>query len=121
MGKEEFQQKFIDKSEFERQINDMESLGWVMVSHESLTRVKFSKDASFIPEPFQTEEDIKIKYLNKAKSENPTSEYEIELVIDQNSDKLRSIKKVVSENEYQEILQNLRDEDKTLIVLMRKK
>lgn len=106
---------------FDNRVHEMEASGWIIVGHEGLARTKFSKDARFLPEVFQTADDIRKIYIDKAKQEDPSHEYEIELVLDENTDKLQSIRKVVDENQYKEILAKLKDEDKAFIVFMRRK
>ena len=121
MNKKEYPEHlYRAETEFDKLVHEIESSGWVIVGHEGLARTKFSKDARFLPEVFQTEEDIKEKYLDKARQEDPSNKYEIKMVLDENIDKLQSIRKVVGDDEYKDILAKLRDEDRAFIVFMRR-
>ena len=107
---------------FDRLKKDKEAQGWIIAGHESLTHTKFrSEDARFVEVPLQTEEEIIEKYLQMAKSQDPDSEFEIELVLDENTDTLRRFREMESKEEYNKILENLRDKNKSFIVYIRKK
>ena len=116
MGVENF-----PKTNFEMLIENRRAEGWHYMGLEGLTKTKFSKEAKFEQVPDQTEDSIKEKYLNDAKQQDPTAEFEVDLVLDENTEKLRSFKKISTDGEYQDILTRLRDEDKSYFVFVRKK
>jgi DNA-binding MurR/RpiR family transcriptional regulator len=110
-----------DKTSFDRLLEERNAEGWHYIDREGLTRTQFQQDARFVEVPYQTEEDIKNRYLQMAKQKIPQGEYEVDLVPDLNSDKLRRLKETVSEEEFQEITKNLRKEDRVYFVFLRKK
>ncbi|MCX6743608.1 MAG: hypothetical protein NT116_05225, partial [Candidatus Parcubacteria bacterium] len=109
------------ESEFEKLSKSKKAQGWDFMGQERLTMTKFSsKDALFLEVPFQTETQIKEKYLNLAKKQAPSHKFEVELILDENTEKLVQIRKISTEEEYINILNNLRDEDKNYFVFIRK-
>ena len=84
-----------------------------------MTKTKFSKEAKFEEVPYQTEDSIKEKYLQIAKQEDPVSEFEIDLVLNENTDKLRRFKEISTEEEYRSIVSNLREADRAYLVIVR--
>ena len=107
------------ESEFDKLLKNKEAAGWHFVGREGLTQTKFSKDAKFEQVPYQTEDSIKEKYLQLAKQENPVSEFEIDLVLDENTDKLRRFREISTEDEYRSIVSNLREADRAYLVIVR--
>lgn len=77
------------ESEFDKLVQEKETKGWHFAGREGLTKTEFQKDARFVEAPFQTEDDIKGKYLKIAKAEDLSSDYEVELVLDVNTDKIK--------------------------------
>ena len=55
-----------------------------------------------------------------AKQEDPSAEFEIDLVLDENTDKLRRFREIGTEEEYRNVINNLRDEDKSYFVFIRR-
>ncbi|OGZ16289.1 MAG: hypothetical protein A3G11_01175 [Candidatus Lloydbacteria bacterium RIFCSPLOWO2_12_FULL_51_9] len=90
------------------------------MGREGLTQTKFSKDAKFEEVPFQTEDAIREKYFQLARQENPSSEFEVDLVLDENTDKLRRIRELSGEEEYRNVLNNLMEADRVYFVFVRK-
>lgn len=109
------------QSENSKLIEQRKKAGWINVGRESLTETKFQKDARFLEEQYQTEEDIKESYLKAAHAEDPDSEYEVELVLDEHTPKLDRVRKIMNEEEFQTILQQLQPNDRTYMVFVRKK
>src|SRR6266404_4171417 len=67
--------------------------GWQYLGREGLAQTKFNNtDGKFEDIPFQTEEEIKQKYINLVSKVDPKSHYEVELVLDENSEKLNRLK-----------------------------
>lgn len=108
------------ESEFDKLRKSKEAEGWHFVGREGLTRTKFSKDAKFEEIPFQTEDSIKERYLQIATQQNPSSEFEVGLVLDENTDKLRRFREISTGEEYQDFLNNLRGADRVYFVFVRK-
>ena len=108
------------ESEFDKLLKNKEAEGWHFVGKEGLTQTKFSKDAKFEEVPYQTENSIEDKYLQLARQENPFSVFEVDLVLDENTDKLRKFRAISTEEEYRNIINNLREEDRVYYVFVRK-
>jgi len=108
------------KSEFALSLEAREAEGWSLVGHETLTQTKFQQDARFLPETVQTEDDIKEKYLKAALAEDSDSEYEVDLVLDLNTDKLGRLREISEPEEFERIISELRDVDKAFHVYVRK-
>ena len=85
------------ESEFEKLRKSKTAQGWDFIGLERLTMTKFSpKNALFLEVPFQTETQIKEKYLNFAEKQAPSHkfEFEVELILDENTEKLIQISKI---------------------------
>lgn len=108
------------ESEFDELLKNKKAEGWYFVGREGLTQTKFSKDAKFEEVPYQTEDSIKEKYLQMAKQEDPSSEFEVDLVLDENTDKLRRLREICTEEEYRAIIGNLREAHRFYFVFVRK-
>jgi hypothetical protein len=108
------------ESEFDKLLKGKEEEGWHFVGREGLTKTKFSKDAKFEEIPYQTEDSIKEKYLQMAKQEDPSSEFEVDLVLDENIEKLRRFREIGTKEEYHNIITNLREEDRVYFIFVRK-
>jgi len=109
------------ESEFDKLLKSKEAEGWHFVGKEGLTQTKLSeKIIKFEAIPYQTEALIKEKYLQIVKQQDPSSEFEIDLVLDENTDKLRRLREISTEEEYVEALRNLREADKVYFVFIRK-
>ncbi|OGZ15205.1 MAG: hypothetical protein A3J08_03055 [Candidatus Lloydbacteria bacterium RIFCSPLOWO2_02_FULL_51_11] len=108
------------ESEFDKLLKSREVDGWHFMGREGLTQTKFSKDAKFEEVPFQTEDAIREKYFQLARQENPSSEFEVDLVLDENTDKLRRIRELSGEEEYRNVLNNLMEADRVYFVFVRK-
>jgi len=121
MSLETERRPFEEESEFEKLRKAKTAEGWGFLGTDGLTRTKFSKDARFEEVPFQTEEEIKAKQLMNLKNQHPEHDFEIELILDTNTPKLRGYKKILSEEEYKNIIENLRPEDKRYLIFARKK
>lgn len=115
--KEEFPHK---ESEFDKLLKSKEAEGWHFVAREGLTQFKLSKDLKFEAVPYQTEDSMKEKYLQIARQQDPSSEFEIDLVLDENTDRLQRFRKVSTEEEYRSIVSNLREVDRVYFVFIRK-
>ncbi len=107
------------ESPFDALCKEKESQGWQYVSREGLTQTKFSKDAKFEEIPYQTEEEIRARYIQEARAKNPTLNFEVDLVLDQNTEKLKKLKSLISPEEYAALLERLNPEDKNYLVFMR--
>ena len=118
--KEEKFPVYHNESEFSKIRKKKEVEGWVQIGVEKLTQIKFSKDARFLEEPFQTEESIKQKYLEQLKKKYSKFKFEIELMLDENTEKLVNLRKIMDEEEYKEALKNINEEDKNYLVWARK-
>jgi len=109
------------ESAYDKIIKAKEAEGWVFVKTESLTETQFQKeDARFVEVPQQTEGFIKEKYLRIFKAQNPSGNYEVDLVLNLDTDKLRKLREILNDDEYQKILENLKPEDKEYYVFVRK-
>jgi hypothetical protein len=117
MPLEEFPRK---ESGFEKISKSKELEGWHFMGREGLTQTKFSKEAKFEEIPHQTEDEIKKRYLEFVKEQDPSSDFEIELMLDENTDKLRKLRKISTDEEYRNTLENLNPEDKHYLVWMRR-
>jgi len=93
--------------------------GWNFVAREELTRTQFT-DGRFLAVPHQTEIQIREKWLQWAKEQAPAHEFEVDLVLDENTEKLKRMREISTEKEYCNILNNLGGEDKTYLVFLRK-
>ena len=109
------------ESWFDNLLDERAEDGWKLMGKEGLTRAKLSGSGKFEPIPFQTEGDIKATYLEKAQEQDPDSEFEVDLVLDENTQKLRDIRQSSTPEEYQQHLDNLHDYDKSYLVFVRKK
>ena len=118
MPKESFPRK---ESPFEVLLRERSEQGWHYVGREGVTTTKFTDDARFVEVPFQTEDDIRKKYLDDARNADPASAHEVDLVFDETTDRLQRIRKISSDEEYQKILRKLPDQDKIYFVFLRKK
>ena len=108
------------ESELDRMLKSKEAEGWHFVGREKLTRTKFSAEAKFEEIIDQTEESITERYLEQARQQDPSSKFEVELVLDEGTEKLRKLRKISTEEEYQVILANLSAQDKSYFVFVRK-
>ena len=108
------------ESDFDKLLKSKEVAGWHFVGREGLTHTKAREDRRFVEVPYQTEDSIKEKYLQLAKHGDPVSEFEIDLVLDENTDKLRRFREISTEEEYRSIVSNLREADRTYLVFVRK-
>ena len=109
------------ESELGKLRRSKEAEGWALVGREKLTKTKLSPEARFEEIPFQTEDSIREHYLKQAREQNPGSDFEVELVLDETTDKLLRIHQLVTEAEYREALTKLRDEDKMYLIFVRKR
>lgn len=105
---------------FSDKLKKIEAEGWVLVGQEKLTETKFDQEAKFSEVPFQTEDQIKEKYLQRLKNQIPLSNFEILLILNENTEQLARLRQVVSIEEYQKLLKNLKDTKKTYLVYARK-
>jgi len=96
-----------------------EAEGWHFFKREGLAQTKF-QDGKFNEIPYQTEDSIKEKYISAMKAQDPSSKYEVDLVLDENTEKLRKLREISSEEEYRGLLDNLHDADKSYFVFVRK-
>ncbi|OGY91707.1 MAG: hypothetical protein A3B31_02215 [Candidatus Komeilibacteria bacterium RIFCSPLOWO2_01_FULL_53_11] len=108
------------ESEFDKLLAARKAAGWHYVGREGLTQTKFSDEAKFEEVPYQTEDAIKDRYLKETRQQDPSSEFEVDLVLDENTDMLRRFREILTEEEYQNIVTNLRDVDRTYFVFVRK-
>ncbi len=109
------------ESDFDRLLKSRETGGWNFVGQEKLTRTKFSAEAKFEEIVYQTEESIKERYLEQARQQDPASEFEVDLVLDERTDKLRKLRNLSSDEEYQDLLKNLLAKDKHYFVFVKRK
>jgi DNA-binding MurR/RpiR family transcriptional regulator len=105
---------------FDQLLKNRESEGWQFAGRERLTQTKFSKEAKFEEIQFQTEEDIKKRYLNRAKQEDPSSDFEVDLILDEHIDKLTKLREMSTDEEYQQIINNLAPQDRNYLVFVRR-
>lgn len=108
------------ESEFEKVRKIKETEGWHLAGQEKLTETKFSKEAKFEQVLYQTEDEIRTRYLMQAYQQNPTTDFEIELTLDENTDKLRRLRLAVTDEEYRSIIENLNPSDKQYLVWLKK-
>ncbi|MFA4845177.1 MAG: hypothetical protein WC654_01310 [Patescibacteria group bacterium] len=108
------------ETEFDRLRKNKEAEGWHFVGREGLTIPKLSTEAKFEEVPFQTEDGIREKYLHLAQQADPSSRFEVDLVLDEHTDKLTSLRKILIEEEFRSVIASLRDADKTYFVFVRK-
>lgn len=94
--------------------------GWGYAGQEQLTKIRFSHDARFLPVTTQSEESIREKYIRAAQEFEPDGKFEVDLVLDENTERLLSLKKILTPEEYQDALTRLHDEDKNYFVFVRK-
>ncbi len=114
--------RYTPESPFETLLRTKEEDGWIPAGKESLTQTKFrSEDAKFVPEQYQTESAICQKYLEAAKQKDPSSEFEVDLVLDEETEKLRKFRENSTDEEYRHILTKLRPEDTHYYVFIRRK
>lgn len=109
------------KSECSIKLERLQAEGWVILGNEHLTQVQFSKEAKFEEIPFQTEAQIREKYLAQLAKQAPGVEFEIQLLLDENTQDLVKLKELLSPEEYQDALKNINPEKKIYLVLARKK
>ena len=107
------------ESGFNKLVGDKEKEGWFFVGREQLTQTKFSHEAKFEEVPFQTEEDIKNKHLGRFRRQDPRSDFEVELVLDENTDKLKRLREISTDEEYEQIIKNLNPGDRNYFVFIR--
>ena len=112
---------FFQKSKFDILRDQKITEGWHFMGMEGLTEIKFSKEAKFEDVTFQTEESIREKYLQIARQEDPSGEFEVDLLLDENTDRLQRFRKTSTDEEYRDILTRLNDRDKSYFVFVRKK
>lgn len=108
------------ESEFDKLRKNKEAEGWHFAGREGLTQTKFSKDAKFEEVPFQTEDAIREKYLQLVKRGDPSSEFEVDLVLDESTDKLRRFREISTEEEYRNVISNLREADRAYLIFVRR-
>lgn len=108
------------KSQFDELLKSKVAAGWYYKGMEKLTQTKFSKDAKFEEVPYQTEDAIKEKYRQIVKQEDPSSEFEVDLVLDQNTQKLLGLRRISTEEEYRNFVSNLMEKDKNYFVFVKK-
>ncbi len=90
------------------------------MARENLTKVEFQEDAKFLEVPKQTEEDIREKYLKIAKENNSDTEFEVELVLDENTHTLKKMREISDDEEYKRMKEGLAPKDRTYLVFIRK-
>ena len=117
MSREGFPQK---ESEFDKIRKNKEAEGWHFMGLEGLTQTRLSEEIKFEAVPYQTEEAIQDKYLKIAKQHNPSSDFEVELMLNEDTDKLRRIRKIATEEEYRNILENLNPGEKQYLIWVRR-
>lgn len=108
------------ESHFEKLCKSKEADGWHFMGKEGLTQTKFSKEAKFEEIPYQTEDEIRARYLAEAKQQDPASDFEVELILDENTDKLRRFREIATEEEYRKVLKNLNPADRNYFVFVRR-
>jgi len=108
------------ESAFDRLLQTRAADGWHFAGREELTRTRFSKDAKFEQVPYQTENSIREKWLQIAKQQDPSLEFEAELVLDENTEKLRRFREIGTAEEYRTIISNLREENRAYLVFVRR-
>jgi len=108
------------ESAFDKLLRDKNADGWEFVAREGLTQTNFSDEAKFEETSFQTEDDIRGSYLEKLKQNDPSGEYEVDLVLDQNTDKLKSLRALSADEEFDKILESLNPADKNYFIFIRK-
>jgi len=108
------------ESDFDSLLRTKESAGWHFMGREGLTRTEFSKEAKFEEVPFQTEEEIKNMYLKIARQQDPTAGFEVELVLDEGSDKLKKLREISTSEKYKSVINNLHPADRKYFVFVRK-
>ena len=113
-------QNYIKESAFEKYRREKEQEGWYCMGREGLTQTKFSQEGKFEEIPFQTEDDITVRYLGAAKAQDPSSDFAIELILDENTDKLRKLREVFTDQEYRNAIDNLNLEDRSYFIFVRK-
>ena len=106
------------ESEFDKLLKSKEAEGWYFMGRERLTQTKFSKEAKFEEAPFQTAEEIKNRYLETAKQQAPSSDFEIELILDENTDKLRRFQEISTDEEYRNVIKTLNSADKNYFIFL---
>jgi len=111
---------FNQESEFDKLCKGKALEGWSFIAREGLTQTKFSNDAKFEEVPFQTEKSLKEKYQKIAKGQDPSSDFEVDLVLDENTDKIKRLRSVLDSDEYCRIVNNLNVGDKFYFVFMRR-
>ena len=109
------------KSKFDELLEQKRTEGWYYVGMEGLTKTQFSKEAKFEDVVFQTEESIREKYLQIARQEDPSGEFEVDLFLDENTERLRKFRETSTDEEYRDILTRLNDRDKSYFVFVRRK
>jgi hypothetical protein len=109
-----------DESDFDRLCKSKKAEGWHCMGQERLTRTRLSKDVKFEEFPLQMEEEIRARYLETVKKQDPTSEFEVELLLDENTEKLRRLREILPVEEYRDILGKLKDGDKSFLVWVRR-
>jgi hypothetical protein len=112
---------FGPKSEFTQRLEKKEAEGWVILGEERLTIVKFSQEAKFEQIPLQTEADIISKYRSNLAKQAPGVDFEIELLLNENSADFLKLKEILTPEEYKNALITINPEKKQYIVLAKKK
>jgi len=109
------------ESTYDKLIKSREAEGWIFVKTEVLTETRFQgEDAKFVEKPQQTEESIKEKHLQIIKAQDPSGNYEVDLILNTDTNKLRKLREMLSDDEYKKVLKNLKPEDKEYYVFVRK-
>jgi hypothetical protein len=93
--------------------------GWHFVGRENLTRPQFTDKALFEEVQYQTKDQIIEKYLTEAKKQNPTAIFEVELVLDEGTEKLRRLKELATDEEYRYAIENISPADVNYFVFVR--
>jgi hypothetical protein len=106
--------KMWEDSSFEKLRVEKAKDGWEYAGVEKITMTKFSPEAKFDEILFQNETDIRKKYSNNGK-------YDVDLILDINTGKLQDFKKILTPDEFDKIIKNLKDEDKNYLVFIREK
>ena len=105
---------FNEESFFDKMLEEKAKAGWQYIGTEKLTETEFVEGAKFEEITKQDEKKIKDRYSQGGK-------YEVDLVLDMNTQKIQDMKKILTKEEFDKVVADLADRDKNYLVFRRVK
>ena len=106
--------QILEGTSFEKTLAEKAKDGWRYAEKEALTITKFSSEAKFEEISVRSEADIIKKYSENGK-------YDVELVLDTNTQRIQDFRKILTPEEFEDLLKNLSDRDRNYFVFIRLK